>query len=870
MIWILFVDDSPEVRDIAQQFLGIHPDFVIDTVSSAQEALSRMEQHPYNAIISDYFMPDMDGVTFLTKVRINNPAIPFIIFTGHGEEGVVIEALNKGADFYLKKSYEIKSQFFELAQIIRLSVARAQSEEMLRKSEEKFRTIAAYSTEWMYWIDPNNSMIYVSPSCEQVTGYLPEEFYQDPDLRNRIIYAEDRILWSDHLVDHSSDKSSLSLDIRIVHKDGSLRWIGHVCQSIFDTNGNYAGRRVSNRDISSRKKTEELLLKERDNFLRVFRAAPVGLLLLNTNTEITQANVAIAEMVLRDPAEIIRKRGGGGLGCIHSLEDPRGCGYSSSCPDCPLRQGIEAVIREGISIHGAVISLTLMIEGVPTLRWLSINAEPVDIEGENYVIVAIDDITEERETEDALRDSEEHYRSLFENMFEGYAYCQMLYDDQGTPSDWIYIDVNGAFEQLTGLSDVKGRRVTEVIPGIRDQTPELIEIYNRVVVSGTPEKFEINFTPLHIWLQISVYRPKEGHFVAVFENITSRKHAEELLHKIVRDHQTILENVPAMIWFKDIHNRYIKINPAAAQVIGRPIQEIEGKALSELFPSVADTYFSRDLEVIESKMPKLGILDELYTAQGEHLWVQTDTVPLIDEQGEVIGVLVVSTDITERKMSKDAINQVNHKLNLLSGITRHDIGNQLQVIFGYLDFVKEGVLDPELKGFVEKIDESAHNIKRQLAFSRDYHDIGVLSPVWQDVRTVISQSVQTFDISPIQLLIEVSGIEIYADPLIAKVFFNLVDNAKRYGETITILRFFGFEGTQGYVIVCEDDGVGVPDEVKTKIFNHEYYKHTGFGLNLSREILEITGITIRECGEPGKGAKFEILVPAGKYRITGK
>ena len=106
----------------------------------------------------------------------------------------------------------------------------------------------------------------------------------------------------------------------------------------------------------------------------------------------------------------------------------------------------------------------------------------------------------------------------------------------------------------------------------------------------------------------------------------------------------------------------------------------------------------------------------------------------------------------------------------------------------------------------------------------------------------------------------------YADPLLEKVFYNLIDNAKRYGVTITEIRFSGSEGTDGYTIFCEDDGVGIPAEFKTKIFNREYFKHTGFGLNLSREILEITGITITETAEPGRGARFEILVPEGKYR----
>ena len=100
-----------------------------------------------------------------------------------------------------------------------------------------------------------------------------------------------------------------------------------------------------------------------------------------------------------------------------------------------------------------------------------------------------------------------------------------------------------------------------------------------------------------------------------------------------------------------------------------------------------------------------------------------------------------------------------------------------------------------------------------------------------------------------------------------KVFYNLVDNSKRYGETITEIRISGFERKGGYTTICEDNGGGIPDEYKSKIFNREYYKHTRFGLNLSREILEITGITITKTGIYGEGARFEISVPAGKSRI---
>jgi len=155
----------------------------------------------------------------------------------------------------------------------------------------------------------------------------------------------------------------------------------------------------------------------------------------------------------------------------------------------------------------------------------------------------------------SLRESEMRYHSLFENMLEGFAYCRMIYDGDGHPADFIYLDVNAAFGRLTGLADVAGKKVTEAIPGVKEQTPELFEIYGRVAMTGNPEKFEIDFKPLGKQLSISVYSPEKNYFVAVFDDVTERKRNEDKLkHFAVHDQLTGLLNRRGL---KDILSRTI-------------------------------------------------------------------------------------------------------------------------------------------------------------------------------------------------------------------------------------------------------------------------------------------------------------------------
>jgi len=230
----------------------------------------------------------------------------------------------------------------------------------------------------------------------------------------------------------------------------------------------------------------------------------------------------------------------------------------------------------------------------------------------------------------------------------------------------------------------------------------------------------------------------------------------------------------------------------------------------------------------------------------------------------------LKAEIQERKRFEAAIQLANRKLNTLSSITRHDILNQITAIVMYLSLTEELVNDPDVIANIRKIEKITELIQTQIQFTRDYQDIGAGAPQWQEVSQVIADSIADFDLAGLRVEKELDGLEIYADLLLGKVFYNLVENTLRHGEHATFVRFSFRETGTGITIVCEDDGVGVPAIAKERIFKREYYRNTGYGLFLAEEILSITAITIRETGEEGKGARFEILVPRGAFQIRTK
>lgn len=218
----------------------------------------------------------------------------------------------------------------------------------------------------------------------------------------------------------------------------------------------------------------------------------------------------------------------------------------------------------------------------------------------------------------------------------------------------------------------------------------------------------------------------------------------------------------------------------------------------------------------------------------------------------------------QMKNMQHALLRANEKLNLLSDITRHDILNQLTALLGYFELIDAGILKENDKKYYNRALAIAQVIQDLITFTREYQDIGIKSPDWQDIGSIIRENGRMFPLGNVTSQVE--NLEVFADPLLRKVFYNLIDNALKYADGMTEIRFSSAVHDGVLSIFCEDNGIGIAEADKKKIFQRGFGKHTGFGLFLCREILAITDGSIIENGISGKGARFEITIPKMMWR----
>jgi PAS domain S-box-containing protein len=461
----------------------------------------------------------------------------------------------------------------------------------------------------------------------------------------------------------------------------------------------------------------------------------------------------------------------------------------------------------------------------------------------------------------------------------------MVIDKAGAVVAW-----NRSMEKLSGIPapDMLGKGKDSYKAWIAGQTdPILIDsvlhrdiegiktTYPSALFEGNTVKTEreitrVDGTRFSLWITATPLIDYKGEVTGAIETIrdvTDQKKIQRALRESNAYLDTVINTLADPLFIKDRGHRFVKLNNSFCQFSGHTREELLGRSDYDFFrKEEADIFWKKDDLVFSTGQENEN--EEMITdALGNTHTIITKKTLYTNTAGEefIVGII---RDITERKKTELALQLALKKLKMLSSITRHDILNQLMGLRVFLELTREREQDPELIEYLKKGDVSADAIRRQIEFTRNYENLGVQTPRWQDVAEVFLSAASQLPLGGISVDVQVSGLLVYADPLIEKVFYNFMENSQRHGGHVTTLVLSAAETKGGVIITYRDNGAGIVDEDKHKLFQKGFGKHTGLGLFLSREILSITGISVTETGIPGKGVRFEILVPKGAYRFT--
>ena len=328
----------------------------------------------------------------------------------------------------------------------------------------------------------------------------------------------------------------------------------------------------------------------------------------------------------------------------------------------------------------------------------------------------------------------------------------------------------------------------------------------------------------------------------------------------------LVDTAPGIITIVDSEMNILFANLTVKNMLGFDPDGLSGKKIKDFIHVDDIPALTESMNRLLSGGAAKRTVVRVKHSQGTWRWMECRGILVIDGQGEK-RVVVHATDITDHQESESALELANKKLNILGSATRHDVLNSLTGLFGYLELAESKTSDEMLLRYIRKARIASEVIRKQMEFTKLYQEIGSKRPDWINVEETIRMTKGELPNTDAEVSIEVDNLEMYADPMVEKAFYNLLENSLRHGERVrkVVVSNESFENSMK--LIFEDDGKGINNEEKEMIFKRGYGKNTGYGLYMAREVLGITGLTIIENGVPGKGARFEIIIPAGKFRL---
>lgn len=851
---VLLVDDDRNFVELASKYLKIGRIGSVVSAFSVREALARLKNEEFDAIICDYLMPEADGIQLLKEVRSMGIDTPFLLMTGKERDGLAADALESGVDLHIRKSSDLKAQFSELSStILMLSSLRGQ-ERRLVDEINLYKQIVDISTIGILALDVDGTVRIWNEGMSRFTGVdradvVGKKLSLEAAPVLRELVGRDEV---DRLLEGHATPSS-----RRSFVDPDSREVRHFEVGLFPVRGIKGVVRagmIHILDATERVHMSAALEGSEEKYRQLIELADEGIWSVDSDNRITFANPKMASM----------------MGC--SIMDIVGKEFSE------IVSGESGdLVDEALSLckEGTDIELDCEFMNVADRRQVvSFKASRIlDHDGQyNGAVAVFVDLASRRLVEDALTEALDS-REEFEKIVNAGPVVVFQLDPVPPFKIEFVSDNVTQFGFTPDEFTSGGTTLSDVVhPDDLDRLQEEVTGH----VTAGEDMFSIEYRGLAksgevrlIDARVLVRRDAEGgvvRFQGVMIDDTERRRNAEESEQLA----SIVENSTDSIISKSTEGIILTWNPAAESMYGYTATEAIGKHISLLVPPDHLEDFYRKFRQVKRGKRVVSYETVRVRKDGSRIDVSLTISPLRDRSGKIVGASAIGRDITERKKGEEALRVANEKLSLMGSITRHDVINQIGILTGYLSLAEEDE-DEQLR--VEHIlaaRKACKTMTEQLQFAGSYQKAGTKDPEWTRVRLELAGAASAVDMGDIKVEDSLDDVEILADPMFEKVFLNLLVNTRRHGEKATMVRIT-CEMTDGDLAIrYEDDGIGIPSDEKEKIFGRGYGKDSGLGLFLIREILAITGIKISESGKPGVGARFEMRVPSGKFRFGSK
>ncbi len=846
---VLYVDDEQEYVDIAVRLLGDDEVMTVEAVTSGEAALKLLEADDFDVIISDYQMPGMNGIELLRKMRASGINTPFVIVTGKGREDVAVDALNSGADLYIQKSLDLKALFAEISMMVRSLALKKRAGMDLMKAKDFLSRIIDMNMFGVAAFDLSGRVVIWNPGMELLSGVSKESAIGRPLSRESSPLLK-AIIDDGHIDNALKGIVSMLNERRYVDLEaGEERYFDVSYFTVTSDSGDAIGGLITVSETTERKKMQISLMDSEKRLRLLLESAGDGILLHDMDGVAIDVNAALCERLGLSHREVVGR-------VLSDFVSPE------------HRKELADAIKRASGSSGHIFESAIIAKDGRDLP-VEINMRQVDYLGQPAILSIFRDAQKRKMAEEALIQSLES-REEFEQIVN--ASPVVVFIMRPDPM-WSVIFVSKNVTQFGYTPDEfeSGRMSFAEVIHPDDLAALEEEAIRRLEAGDTYIQVECRvFTKAgeERWVdsRVLVRRDSEGsvsQFQGIVLDVTERYRYQEETERLA----FIVDSSLDAIVGKGLDGTIVSWNPSAEVMYGYTADEAIGKPISMIIPDELYPEYRRAFMQVKRGKRVPWFETVRMRKDGSRIDVSMTISPVKDRAGEIIGASAIAKDITGRKRTEEALRQANDKLNLLGSITRHDVINQVGILMGYLTLLDEG--DQESRNrHIAAAKQACMTITEQLQFAGTYQKAGMRPPEWVRMRLELLGAASMLDMGEIEVTDSLGDLEILVDPLFEKVFLNLLLNSRRHGEKVKRIKVDHLHRGDGIVVVYSDDGIGIAEDEKERIFERGYGKDNGLGLFLIREVLSITGITISEVGVPGEGVRFEMTIPRGKFRFA--